>query len=214
MKNLNHKVVSEDFYDKQNTISVLNNIFIYSIIVGSCLIKFPQIIKIINNKNVVGISFVTIYLELFIASSLIAFSIKENINIKLFLDVILINTQNIFIVLLMWRYSNKYSKFTKFIKICFYVFLNLYLIFGLPNVLVPFLGLVSAPISCFSKIPQIYLNHKNKNTGNLSLITFFFVFLGNLARIFTIFFSSNNKIYLVNCIFICTLNLTILLQVR
>ncbi|CRG96401.1 conserved Plasmodium protein, unknown function, partial [Plasmodium gallinaceum] len=192
---------------------VLYDIFVNLIIVGSCFIKFPQIIKIIANKSVVGLSFLSLYLEILVASSLIVFSIKENINIKLFLDVILINAQNIFIVLLMWRYSNKYPKYINAIKISFYVFFNIYLIYWLPNVFVPFLGIVSAPISCFSKAPQIYLNYKNKNTGNLSLVTYIIVFLGNLGRIFTIFFSSNNKIYLIHCIFISTLNFTILYQI-
>ncbi|SBT35615.1 conserved Plasmodium protein, unknown function [Plasmodium ovale wallikeri] len=165
------------------------------------------------------------------------------------------HSQNIVIVFFMWKYTNAYSKCIQFLKTGFYVLFALFLLFGLPDALVPLLGLVAAPISylqkgkekyegkiwkiigrkhnqfcvhfpqytpattpryarvqvpllnnhvrfspfvgCFSKLPQIYLNQKNKNTGNLSFLTYVFVFFGNLARLFTIFFNSNSKIFLV-----------------
>ncbi|KNC37564.1 hypothetical protein PFLG_02621 [Plasmodium falciparum RAJ116] len=128
MKGANFNVFSEDFYHKQNLISVLNYFFVYFIIAGACFIKIPQLRKIITKKTAV-------------ATSLIVFSIYEKINFILYVDVIL--------------------------------------------------------ISCFSKLPQIYLNHKNKNTGNLSLLTYTFILCGNLARIFIILFNIKNQIYLI-----------------
>ncbi|KMZ86490.1 PQ loop repeat family protein [Plasmodium vivax Brazil I] len=106
MKSANFNVFSEGFYDKQNIASVLNSVFIYSTIVGSCFTKIPQLTKIVSKKNAAGISFTSVYVEILVATSLIVFSIKEKLAIKLFVDVILINTQNILIVLFMWKYSN------------------------------------------------------------------------------------------------------------
>ncbi|GAW81116.1 PQ loop repeat family protein [Plasmodium gonderi] len=197
MKGMHFKVLSESFFDKQNIRSVLNNIFIYSIIIGSCFIKIPQLSKIVSKKNVSGLSFVSVYLETLVATSLIVFSIKEKLNIKLFIDVILINTQNILIILLMWKYSYKYSKRIKFLKAVLYVFFFLFLLFVLPDALAHLLGFVSAPLSCFSKIPQIYINYKNQNTGTLSFVTCFLIFCGNLARIYVILYNLNNRIYLI-----------------
>ncbi|SCP04677.1 conserved Plasmodium protein, unknown function [Plasmodium ovale] len=214
MKGVSYNVFSEGFYNKANISSVLNSVFMYSIIVGSCFIKLPQLTKIISNKTVAGLSFVSVYTEIFVATSLIVFSIKRQIRIGLYLDIIFINSQNIVIVFFMWKYSNAYSKCIQFLKTGFYVLFALFLLFGLPDALVPLLGLVAAPISCFSKLPQIYLNQKNQNTGNLSFLTYVFVLFGNLARLFTIFFNLNSKIFLINCGIVSSLNLTILLQVK
>ncbi|SCN12867.1 conserved Plasmodium protein, unknown function [Plasmodium malariae] len=197
MQRTNFNVFSEEFYDRQNVLSALNNLLICSLIVGSCFVKLPQLKKIISNKNAAGLSIISFYLEIIVSTSLIAFSIKKKINYKLYLDIILINVQNLLIVYFMWKYNNKYSKYKKAFKISFYVLFNLYLLFALPDVLVPLLGITSAPLRCLSKIPQIYLNHKNKNTRNLSFTSCVLVFCGNLAKIFTILFNIDNIIYIV-----------------
>ncbi|CXI41607.1 conserved Plasmodium protein, unknown function [Plasmodium berghei] len=213
MKSPYFNVCSENFYHKENILSVLNSIFVHSIIIGAFFIKIPQIIKIFVSKNASGISFVSVYLDIFVASSLIVLSIRDNINLKLYLDTILIHAQNLLIVYFMWKYSNQYSKFIKIFKICLYIFYILFLIYGLPNALLPFIGIISIPIGSFSKFPQIRLNKKNKHTGSLSPITYSFLFLGNLSRMFVIFYNINNIIYMINCVFSAVLNFTILFQI-
>ncbi|SOV15893.1 conserved Plasmodium protein, unknown function [Plasmodium gaboni] len=213
MKGANFNIFSEDFFHKQNLISVLNYFFVYSIIAGACFIKLPQLKKIITKKSAVGLSFMSIYLEIFVATSLIVFSIYERINFILYVDVILINLQNLILVFFMWKYNNIYSKSVQILKVCFYIIFILFTLYLLPKKLVPLLGISSAPLSCFSKLPQIYLNHKNKNTGNLSLLTYTFILSGNLARIFIILFNIKNKIYLINCGLVSFLNCTILFQI-
>ncbi|SCO67448.1 conserved Plasmodium protein, unknown function [Plasmodium vivax] len=212
MKSANFNVFSEGFYDKQNIASVLNSVFIYSIIVGSCFTKIPQLTKIVSKKNAAGISFASVYVEILVATSLIVFSIKEKLAIKLFVDVILINTQNILIVLFMWKYSNSYCKRVQISKACLYVLFNLFLLLLLPDALAPLLGLASAPLSCLSKVPQIYVNYKNQSTGNLSFASYLLIFCGNLARIYIILFNVENWIYLINSGVNASLNLTILCQ--
>ncbi|CDO65153.1 conserved Plasmodium protein, unknown function [Plasmodium reichenowi] len=113
----------------------------------------------------------------------------------------------------MWKYHKIYSKSVQILKVCFYITFILFTLYLLPKKLVPLLGLSSAPLSCFSKLPQIYLNHKNKNTGNLSLLTYTFILCGNLARIFIILFNIKNKIYLINCGLVSFLNCIILFQI-
>ncbi|SCN60669.1 conserved Plasmodium protein, unknown function [Plasmodium chabaudi chabaudi] len=204
---------SEHFYHKDNIISVLNTILVHSIIIGSLFIKVPQIIKIFANKTASGISFVTIYLDIFIASSEIVISIRDNLDLKLYLDAALINAQNFLIVYFMWKYSNQYSKSTKILKICLYIFYILFLMYGLPNAMLPLIGIISIPISSFSKFPQIRLNKQNKHTGSLSPITYSLLFLRNLSRIFVVFYNINNIIYMIRCVVPAVLNFTILFQI-
>ncbi|KAI4838469.1 PQ-loop repeat-containing protein [Plasmodium brasilianum] len=97
MQRTNFNVFSEEFYDRQNVLSVsakrknkaettqhaLNNLLICSLIVGSCFVKLPQLKKIISNKNAAGLSIISFYLEIIVSTSLIAFSIKKKINYKL-----------------------------------------------------------------------------------------------------------------------------------
>ncbi|CAD2092000.1 PQ-loop repeat-containing protein [Plasmodium vinckei brucechwatti] len=213
MKSPYFNAFSENFYHKDNIISVLNTILVHSTIIGSLFIKVPQIIKIFVSKTACGISFVTIYLDIFIASSEIVISIRDNLDLKLYLDAVLIHAQNLLIVYFMWKYSNQYSKSIKFLKIFLYIFYILFLIYGLPNAMLPLIGIISIPISSFSKFPQIRLNNKNKHTGSLSPITYSLLFLRNMSRIFVVFYNINNIIYMIRCVVPAVLNFIILFQI-
>ncbi len=48
-----------------------------------------------------------------------------------------------------------------------------------------------------SKSPQIFLNYKNKSTGQLSVITQFLLFGGSIARLFTIIVEVDNLLIFV-----------------
>jgi mannose-P-dolichol utilization defect protein 1 len=45
----------------------------YGLVMGGAIIKFPQIIKIISNKSVLGISFISVILEVFIHIKFISY---------------------------------------------------------------------------------------------------------------------------------------------
>ena len=46
-------------YDMQTATKIIG----YGLVMGGAVIKFPQIIKVIGNKSVLGISFVSVILE-------------------------------------------------------------------------------------------------------------------------------------------------------
>ena len=77
----------------------------YGIMIGSGIMKMPQIIKIMINKDVTGINAVSFYMECAAFLPSIVYNILKGYPISTYGENVVILAQNFFLVLLFWMSS-------------------------------------------------------------------------------------------------------------
>jgi len=183
-----------------------------SIIGASVLLKVPQILNIVKSRSVRGLSFSMFILELVGYTITLAYSFSNNFAINTYGEYFPIAAQNLVIIFLLYKYTNALGVFfggaTVYAIACYALFSGI-----IPASVLTLLQTATIPIFTMSKIPQIYINSKNKSVGQLSGITVFLNFAGSLARVFTTLAEVPDNLVLVGYLIGATLNGIMLLQV-
>ncbi|RKP21387.1 phosphoserine phosphatase serb [Rozella allomycis CSF55] len=170
------------------------------IILGSSIVKIPQILTIVNSLSVDGLSLLSYSLESWCSVISSVYNIKNGYPFSTYGESVFISVQNLVIVALIFLIRKKVKSFLVF-SILFLWFSYQCLYLAKPGDLnLGYLQQATIPIIVLSRIPQIYSIYKNKSTGKLSAITIFLMFGGSMARIFTTLTEVNDLIVL--CSFI------------
>ncbi|ORX63864.1 mannose-P-dolichol utilization defect 1 protein [Anaeromyces robustus] len=83
----------------------------------------------------------------------------------------------------------------------------------IPNSLLQLLQTSTIGINIASRVPQIFTNYKNGNTGELSFLTVFFQCAGSLARVFTTIQEVNDPVVFAGNFIASSLNTVLFLQI-
>jgi mannose-P-dolichol utilization defect protein 1 len=156
----------------------------YSILITSCIIKFPQIKKIYDSKSAHGLSIASELLMLIASFGSVAYGYFMNYSIASYGSHYPYFIQQTCLIYLMFHY-NKHSA-SKFILIVavtlvsFLLYMNM-----LSRGIILFLNGLQALFSVSSKSIQIITNFRLKNVSNLSSATLWIQFWSSLGRIFT-----------------------------
>lgn len=183
--------------EKQCLKTIISKSLGYGIILGSTLVKMPQVIKIMNAKSGAGISIIGVLLELMAMSFTAAYSLGNAFPFSswgesLFLMIV---TALIAILILYYEYNN----FSSLLFIIIYVAFGYLLMSGLtPLTILWSLQAINLPLVIFGKLIQSFTNYKNGHTGQLSAITSWLLFLGALVRIFTSIQETGDPLVILN----------------
>jgi len=184
----------------------------YGIVAGSLILQAPQIAKIVSAKSVAGLSGMSYWLQLIGYTISFAYPYNAQFPFSTYGEAGFILVQNLIIIYLLHLYRKK-------LNALFFVELIVFAIFAyaLISGMVPLSTLVllqglTIPIFCFSKIPQIWSNFKNKSVGQLSFVTAFLTFGGSAARVFTTLKEVSDTVMLSGYIIGSVLNFIIILQ--
>lgn len=154
------------------------------IIVGSTLVKIPQILKILGAKSSEGISFMSVLLELIGVTSAASYSFSKGYPFSSWGESVflLIETAIIgFLVLLYGGHASQANAFAALYSVAAYALFS-----GIvPASVLWSMQIANVPIIVCAKMIQAWKNFQNGHTGQLSAITVFLLFLGGCARIFT-----------------------------
>jgi len=184
----------------------------YAIIVGALILKVPQIKNILSSGSVEGLATGTFYADVltFFVGSL--YSFKQGYPISTYGEELVILTQNLALVLLMW----KYREFSALHKVsvlgifCGMAFYGLQLdaahpiIQALPN--------ITICTTVLARAPQVVANYQNGSTGQLSLVTTVLNSLGSVARVFTTLQELDDFKKLMGYVVSLSLNVMLILQ--
>lgn len=180
----------EEFFIKSNFLHiqciklVLSKLIGLGIIAGSLMVKFPQIIKILNAKSAEGISFLGVFLELLALTAAVAYNYAKGFPFSSWGEGFFLVLQTVTIGFLVLSYGNQTTQAWSFLLT--YCAVLYVLVSGLTPIYVLWLFQASTiPMILSSKIVQARANYLNGSTGQLSAITVFMLSLGSLARIFT-----------------------------
>ncbi|XP_043472462.1 mannose-P-dolichol utilization defect 1 protein homolog [Leptopilina heterotoma] len=155
-----------------------------AIILGSLLVKVPQIIKILNNKSAQGINAYSVILDLFAITAVISYSFANKFPFSAWGDGVFLGIQTLAIVMLVMYYNGQTAKASAFLAaytaVIAAVFSN-----SVPLKVLWVGQTMVIPILLVSRFIQARTNYLNGSTGQLSAVTGFLLFFGSLARIFT-----------------------------
>lgn len=177
--------------------------------------KLPQILYMIKSKDIKGLSYLSIYLDIlcFVCSTL--YPIHMSYPFLTYGENLIILFENLIIFFIAWKNDIQQNAdknnmtFTfivsSFLYICYKGFLN--------DNAWKMVGSASTLLSMGSRITQIINSYKEKSTGPLSTITFLLNMMGNAARIFTTMKETGDKIMVGGFVISFLLNLIVFLQI-
>ncbi|XP_071756605.1 mannose-P-dolichol utilization defect 1b [Centroberyx gerrardi] len=154
------------------------------IILGSVMVKLPQILKLMGAKNAEGLSFNSVLLELFAITGTMAYSIANNFPFSAWGEALFLMLQTVTIGFLIQHYGGRTGR----------GLLLMFMYFGLlavmlspvtPMSVVTTMQASNMPAIIIGRLIQAATNFHNGHTGQLSAVSVFLLFAGSLARIFT-----------------------------
>ncbi|ETV70355.1 hypothetical protein, variant 2 [Aphanomyces astaci] len=172
-----------DFLQVECGKAVVSKLLGYLIIVGSFILKLPQILKIVAAGNVAGLNPSSFYLEVITFQASVVYNVLRGYPISSWGESAVILIQNVILVLLLWYYSGA-AKSTQLVGVVAFVALGAGM-FYLPSEFDWVLPSAGIPLSVMARIPQILSNFKQGHTGQLAFLTLFLNFGGSAARLFT-----------------------------
>jgi len=191
----------------------LSKVLGLGIVVGSSLVKLPQVLKIMLGGSADGISFLSVLLELLAISFSGVYSYSSGFPFSAYGESVFLAVQTALIaVLCLW--------FSKGALISL-IFLTVYsgsIYLSLDPAICPLALLwygqaANIPMILLGKFIQIYANFSNGHTGQLSAITCFLLAAGALARIFTSIQETGDQLVILTYICSSAVNCIIALQV-
>ncbi|XP_013417013.1 mannose-P-dolichol utilization defect 1 protein-like [Lingula anatina] len=176
--------VDFDFFDVPCLKIVISKCLGYGIILGSVLVKVPQIVKIISARSGEGISMPSTVLELTAVIASAAYGYANKFPFSAYGEGIFMMIQTLLVGCLVLHFSGNTGGALGFFLIVSGI-VGFLMSPAAPLSLLWALQASNMPIVALSKMIQALENFKNQSTGQLSAITIYLLFLGSVARIFT-----------------------------
>lgn len=185
----------------------------YGIILGSTLVKMPQLVKIMGAKSGEGISFMGVLLELIAMTFSAAYAFANRFPFSAWGETLFLMLVTAVIGYLVLRYER-----SQWSAICFlvaYSALSYALMSGLtPMSVLWSLQAANLPLAISGKLLQAYNNYRNRHTGQLSAITAWLMFGGAFARIFTSIQETGDQLVIVTFAAASAANFLIVAQIH
>lgn len=163
---------------------VLSKALGIGIILGSVMVKLPQILKLMGAKSAEGLSFNSVLLELLAITGTMAYSITNKFPFSAWGEALFLMLQTVTIGFLIQHYGGRSGRGVLFLAV--YSGLLAAVLSPLtPLSVVTYMQASNMPAIIIGRLIQAASNFRNGHTGQLSAISVFLLFAGSLARIFT-----------------------------
>ncbi|KAG7495847.1 hypothetical protein JOB18_006405 [Solea senegalensis] len=182
------------------------------IILGSVMVKLPQILKLMGAKSAEGLSFQSVLLELLAITGTMAYSICNKFPFSAWGEALFLMLQTVTIGFLILHYGGRTSKGLLF-AVVYFGLLVLLLSPVTPMSVVIFMQASNMPAIIIGRLIQAVTNFSNGHTGQLSAVSVFLLFAGSLARIFTSLQETGDSLMALTYVISSTCNGVIALQV-
>ncbi|XP_020784568.1 mannose-P-dolichol utilization defect 1b isoform X1 [Boleophthalmus pectinirostris] len=181
------------------------------IILGSVLVKMPQILKLVGASSAEGLSLQSVLLELVAITGTMAYSIVNRFPFSAWGEALFLMLQTLAIGFLILHYNQKTSRGVLFVLV-YGVLLFVLLSPVTPPVLITTLQASNMPAIVIGRLIQAVTNYQNGHTGQLSAISAFLLFAGSLARIFTSLQETGDALMALTYVISSTCNGILVLQ--
>ncbi|XP_064394212.1 mannose-P-dolichol utilization defect 1 protein homolog [Halichondria panicea] len=200
-----------DFFDSDCFKMFVSRALSMLILLGSIIVKVPQIMKIVAAGSAEGLSYLSIFSELGAVTFTCTYNLGKGFPFSAWGESFFIALQNVIIISLMFNYKNQRILIAVFAPV--YSILAWYLTSDLASMeLLSTLQTAVIPLMMLSRFTQMYAIYSNGSTGQLSLITSYLNWSGAAARIFTTMQETQDPITLLIFSISFTLNTIIMIQ--
>ncbi|CAG9466976.1 unnamed protein product [Pedinophyceae sp. YPF-701] len=184
-----------------------------AVLVGSCVRSVPQIVKIIRSKSVEGISVAAVAFELMAYTITTCYNASKGYNFTTYGDATFAGLQDLVLIGLFVLYGGLNGRRAA-VATCSLAAAAWWLASGAcpPEVLSALQACTIPMLALGGRVPQIVLNFRRGNSGELSGATCALNLAGNVARVFTTAVLTQDRLMLVAAATQGVLNLTLLLQ--
>lgn len=177
-------IVKQHFFNMNCNKLILSKILGYGILLGSLLVKFPQIVKIKWNRSGEGVSVLAETIMLAAIFGSMAYGFTFEYPLSTYGDSFFLFIQTILVILLVLYYKRQYVAAVAYLVLCISMTVLMYQK-RIPTHFVDTLAGLTLVLGLVSRLWQSFCIYRAKSTGNLSAITMLMLFFGSLARIFT-----------------------------
>ncbi|RNF06579.1 putative SNF2 DNA repair protein [Trypanosoma conorhini] len=188
----------------------------YGVVFGSVLLKVPQIVKILQHRSAVGISFTSLCFDTTAFVITTSWGIAQALNFKDYGENMLILVEVAFLLLLVGYLQHTMSRALLVFTLEAVSLVAMSSGF-LPRVFHEWLFSIQILFGISSRVPQILMNYRNQSTGHLSFLTFWLAMCGGISRLLTTFqnvsVEQGKYMMLMQFGVAVTLNAVILLQI-
>lgn len=191
---------------------VLSKALGIGIILGSVMVKLPQILKLIGAKSAEGLSFNSVLLDLLAITGTMAYSIANKFPFSAWGEALFLMMQTVAIGFLIQHYGGRTVRGLLFLVVYFSLLVAL-LSPVTPMSVVTSMQASNMPAIIISRLIQAATNFRNGHTGQLSAISVFLLFAGSLARIFTSLQETGDSLMALTFVISSTCNGILALQV-
>ncbi|CAG5929654.1 unnamed protein product [Menidia menidia] len=180
----------DEFFLKFNLLDVpclkvvLSKALGIGIILGSVMVKLPQILKLMRAKSAEGLSFNSVLLELLAITGTMIYSITHRFPFSAWGEALFLMLQTLAIGFLIQQYGGRLGRGLLFLVVYFSL-LALLLSPLTPLTVVISMQALNMPAIVIGRLIQAATNFHNGHTGQLSAVSVLLLFAGSLARIFT-----------------------------
>lgn len=210
---IDHKVYPLTTGDSACTQLLLRKGLSVGIIGGSALVKLPQLLKILLNQSVVGLSLIGHVLELVASTIAFAYNFRAGNPFMVYGETVFVSGQNAVLVVLIGFYGEKMMQLLLFTAIYSVMVSSLMIPNYVTDEQLAILQVATIPIVAISRLPQIFQVWSSGSPGQLSVISLFLVMAGSLARLYTTLAEVKDPILLFGYASTTILNTILFLQV-
>ncbi|XP_060073974.1 mannose-P-dolichol utilization defect 1 protein homolog [Ylistrum balloti] len=191
---------------------VFTKVLGYFLIGSATISQIPQIFKILRRRNASGVSFLSMLLMLESSSSSVAYSLSKEYPINSWGENLVFMLQNVILVCLLLRYNQRPLASLSFM--IFYIVVMIVLILPvIPSDILFFINIVGLPAIGASRVIQIYTNHKNKSSGQLSAASTFLCIVHSCGRLTTSIVITKDWMMILTFLQVIVLNTILTCQV-
>lgn len=200
-----------NFYDVPCFKATLSKGLGLGIILGSLLVKVPQILKIMKNKSGEGINLFSVSLDLTAITIYMSYSFIKEFPFSAWGDTFFLAIQTVLIGVLVLFYAGQVLQSILYLVV--YLAVCVILMGGFtPIDILWSLTSVNILIVVVGKLLQAWTNYKNGHTGQLAAATLIMLLAGSAARIFTSIQETGDPIVILTYIASTTVNALLVFQ--
>ena len=203
----------DDFQHPTCVKKMVSKVLSIAIIAGAGILKVPQIVGIVRSKSIEGLAAESFYLEAISLTASVMYSWKQGYPLTTYGESIIINAQVFVLILLVWVYAKPKVLASRRVSLMVGYGFAVALMHSLPPNMRPVLLFAGTVLNISSRMPQIWINFRNKGTGQLSIITWSLNAAGGAARIFTTLTEVDDVFVMLGFVLGFTTSVVLVLQI-